>query len=325
MANNSQVAHRWANNDGTGHLKGSNFYFDGACLFSYATMIGRIVADVHGNKVALINERNYSHSTQRHKSEALRALDYGSLMPYFEVTADVLNTWEYGNEVRERYLIETINGMIEEATKNAGKAKRARVYSASYIDIARACLRNAQALADAFGVHATIPNAEDAGITEELARVAEERRAAENKRKREEEKRAREEAREQFEAWCNGQRDNCPWSYSTDENGSAYLRVMMRNGRQVVQTSQGAEVTLKEATRAFKFVKLCRMTGRTFKTNGSHVPVGSFELLSVDENANVRIGCHYFTWERIEAFARTAGIFELPGDDEALIKTAKAQ
>lgn len=75
--NNSQVAHRWANQIGT-HGTGSHFYFERDRLYSYGAhfCVGRIVETKKRRRVALLTTRSYSTTTAKHKALAFQAV-YG--------------------------------------------------------------------------------------------------------------------------------------------------------------------------------------------------------------------------------------------------------
>ena len=74
MASNSTVAHNWANQTGKAR-NGSNFYYDGQMLYSYGHhfVVGAITED---GKTAILNNSNYSSSTQRHQSYARSAVSH---------------------------------------------------------------------------------------------------------------------------------------------------------------------------------------------------------------------------------------------------------
>lgn len=70
---NSQVAHVWnAQSKAEGKSSNGNFYFRGRALYSYGShfVVGYIMPD----GAALLNADGYSVSTNRHKSDALRAV-----------------------------------------------------------------------------------------------------------------------------------------------------------------------------------------------------------------------------------------------------------
>ena len=80
-----------------------------------------------------------------------------------------------------------------------------------------------------------------------------------------------------------------------DENGAII------NG--VVETSWGAAVPVSDAIRVYRFVRNCRDYGRTWHRNGERMPVGHFEVDSIQANGNFKVGCHRFNWNTIHKLA----------------------
>lgn len=76
--NNSMVAHLWAN-EKQESAYGSNFYFEGASIYSYGSHFeaGRIVRNKRGEKAYLINDEYYSNSTSRHQAYVRNAIPIG--------------------------------------------------------------------------------------------------------------------------------------------------------------------------------------------------------------------------------------------------------
>lgn len=97
----------------------------------------------------------------------------------------------------------------------------------------------------------------------------------------------------------------------TDENGGALLRVSGES----LQTSWGAEVPLSHAIRAFRFIALCRASGKAWNANGKTLPVGHFRVDSVSASGRIVAGCHVINWPEIEAAARAAGVSDLAPAD----------
>lgn len=160
-----------------------------------------------------------------------------------------------------------------------------------------------------------------------LARFAEKLEAAQEMHKALE---AREQIRARaaaIETWRNG---TGPTPHgANDGKGGALLRAvkieMDANGEicgGLLQTSQGAEVPLTHAIRAFRFVKLCRDNGRTWHKNGHSIRVGHYTLDSISPEGNFKAGCHRINWPEIERLARALGVFDMPANDSALIETA---
>ncbi len=131
--------------------------------------------------------------------------------------------------------------------------------------------------------------------------------------------------------WLEGKESFGRAPYFSRENGAAYIRAMniKRNesGEIVageLQTSQGASVPLVAAIRAFRFIKLVKARGAAWHRNGARVPVGVFQIDSIETSGNFRAGCHSFVWDDIEALALSLGVADLAPDDSAIVRPAMA-
>lgn len=113
-----------------------------------------------------------------------------------------------------------------------------------------------------------------------------------------------------------------PGGRLSDPEGGALIRAArvtrddsgaITGGR--LETSWGAQVPLLEAIKAFRFLKLCRDTGRGWKANGATLPVGHFRVDSVDPSGNFRAGCHAINWPEVAALAARLGLSDLAPAD----------
>lgn len=85
-----------------------------------------------------------------------------------------------------------------------------------------------------------------------------------------------------------------------------------------LQTSWGASVPLAHAIKAFRFVKLCKESGRTFARNGKTIRVGHFQVDKIESTGDFIAGCHSFKWSEIARVAKIAGVFDMSADDSAI-------
>jgi hypothetical protein len=315
--NHDQVCHVWANQSKP-NAKGFAIFFDGPTVYSYGHHfpIATHVKNSRGQAAVIFTRDSYGVTTAKHITQVHRALHglniptfYGKPVPGWSTPAN-----------DKAALRESFKQYVKDAKEQAIKAKRARLYGAYHVERAQELLDQGAALNAFFKLGMKLPAGEL--VTDEELRAMKAKQAAANKVRREREAAREAEQRkadsERFEAWKNGEGHACPWSYSTDEEGSAYLRI---TGEEV-QTSRGAQVPLEHAKRAFRFVKLCREQGREWHRNGSQVRVGYFSLESVDAAGNVRIGCHYITWSHVAGCAKAGGFFEESASSEAVEKTA---
>lgn len=73
VKNNQELAHLWASQN-VESADGSNFSFSGTKLYSYTTLVGIIIKDNNGFKIALLSEYRYSNTTAKHLSFAANAM-----------------------------------------------------------------------------------------------------------------------------------------------------------------------------------------------------------------------------------------------------------
>lgn len=150
-------------------------------------------------------------------------------------------------------------------------------------------------------------------IDSDIAR--EKREAAEAEaRAREAERFAK--AAEVRRAWLAGESNSTyvpGGGYLSDATGGALIRA---NGDEL-ETSHGASVPLAHAVKAFRFVKLVRERGETWRTNGRKVRVGHYQIDAID-SGGFTAGCHRINWPEIERLARELGVYDAPADDSAV-------
>jgi len=132
-----------------------------------------------------------------------------------------------------------------------------------------------------------------------------------------------------LESWLAG--DRGVRVYASRAGGAAYIRAVdvERNAageivRGTLETSQGADVPLVQAIRAFRFIKLVRDRGTPWHANGAQVRVGHFRVDRITAAGDMRAGCHSFQWQDIETLARDLGVFELAPDDSAVTRSKEA-
>lgn len=107
------VAHLWANEQQES-ANGSNFYFDGASIYSYGRHfeVGRIVRNKRDEKAFLINQCSYSSSTSKHQCYVRHAIPTGAMV--FSVGYDMRDT---GNMLFVVKQLESIKSSAERYRK----------------------------------------------------------------------------------------------------------------------------------------------------------------------------------------------------------------
>jgi dsDNA-binding SOS-regulon protein len=300
--NNTQVAHLWASGSKQSG-KGSNFYFEGDTIFSYGAHfpIARRVTE----GFYLITESRYSHSTSRHISYTKRAIP--SFAKVFSVkncpdsSFDVIRI-EKMEEARER--LANVEG--NNAFKTYENAKSLSLFCRDALEMFCWMKRESDPtfewLPIADEMHEIIGKAEMIAETNrEAYEIAlakkQEQQEARNANREAKYQRQREldkmEALEFVPLWRAGE-GNYQWKFRS-------LPPMLRIKGSLVQTSQGAEVSLEDAKKAFSFIIAKINKGIEWHRNGETCEVGAFSLISIDSEL-VTIGCHKFTIDEVKAF-----------------------
>jgi hypothetical protein len=149
MATHETVAIRWV----AGHVKearGYAMFFDGRTIFSYGRhyAIARFVETSRGT-VCLFNSEGYSVSTAKHRTITARALRrFRPDMPVYAVP--FVQFAEEPGAHMANYL-----DLCRRAYEARDKAKRARVYKASYLSEAASLDAQAWDYAALFGIEET--------------------------------------------------------------------------------------------------------------------------------------------------------------------------
>lgn len=281
--NNKQVAHLWANQSKPS-ASGSNFFFEGDTIYSYGHHfpIARIIGD-H----VLFTTRDYSSSTSRHKSHALRAIAHNGVFHVDDVTSDrhADRVGEYMERIKQAF----------DVAKRARESKIWRHQAAVEIcnEFVKYC--------EVFG----LPNPFEGTEAGDMVFKAREHLEL-LKEQREQEERERN-ARLKKEA------EECVADFLSHKIGAVnklfYIPPILRctgENNSIVQTSHGAEVGYDSAKRSFQFIKALWDKGENWKRNGHTHHVGNFSLECV-LSETVIIGCHTFERSEIERFAAQEG------------------
>lgn len=310
--NSAMVAHVWAQrSQPTGRTATRNVSFEGDNFYSYAARIARFVEAKDGQPVVLLSTRKWSTTTSAHQSMVAGATRQYTqfLVPALDVSADD----HHANlvDLKKRY--------DAEIARLKRKAERpAQDWQWHDLDRLHTQLHDYQVC---FGV-AIVHDDYDDVIAEvhkhwdaKDVRLADPKVAA--RRERERERRAAAEAEKerlrraelsvQIGAWKAGVDVRLPWT------GEVYLRVKGER----LETSQGAQVPLRDAIRIFRAVKAQR--GRAWQGSMS---VGHFHVTEIMEDGSFRAGCHFIRWDEIERVARAIGEWEAAVDADLELEVA---
>lgn len=274
MATHQSVTHAWAHQTGK-NRKGFNMFYDGPTIYSYGYHfpIARLVTLADGREVVLFTNRKYSVSTSKHVTYTRRAVNH---MVVFSVTDPSVDPSR--KDVEE---------MLEKATLEAAKSKRARVYKASHLQQALSYTNEAQALIEAF----SIPGFENynwdlEAIQAQLDEAAANRMAQEAEARRLKAERERKQYREDIwpsvKRWLRGE---------VASRQARTSRPLPRISSDIVETTWGATVPLAIAIKLYHKALECR------RTHVEYVPprrihVGDFALTRIKSNGDLVVGCH---------------------------------
>ena len=289
---NVQVAHIWAqgNNESA---RGSHFYCEQNRLYSYYTLVGCII-----DGQVFLSESSMTPSTAKQLSHARRAVSYHYFTtPFFR----------YGSGSARPTPAELILPAVDSLLELFKSLPRKRANLESSINHYEA--RRQQILEVAARFNVTLPEIPEASgdlkaKAKELTRKEEDRRGEQARKEAERQEAQRIEDAAQFETWLTTGAGQCPRSYGTD--GTDYITIR----ENTVITSQGAEAPLDHVKRAIKFYLSRKCTTlrpeetifEAYQTNGHKIPLGHFTLDSIDEQGNVKAGCHRFTSQEISRF-----------------------
>jgi hypothetical protein len=143
----SMVAHLWANQSQY-HARnaGETFYFRDSTIYSYGGHfpIARHVKNAAGESAVLFTDRNYSSTTNRHKSEVRQAIKAGTKIFYVERP-------DRNYEGAPVWIKDELRHKAEKVLELATKAKRARTNGEYLIRQAESLVSQANEFAAFFG------------------------------------------------------------------------------------------------------------------------------------------------------------------------------
>lgn len=124
---NSMIAHLWAN-EKKESAHGSNFYFEGASIYSYGSHFeaGRIIRNKRGEKAYLINDEYYSNTTSKHQAYVRGAIPHGEKV--FNVGYDMSDKGKMSFVVKKLEI-------IKEHAESYKRAKTEKHYSCIWLHV----------------------------------------------------------------------------------------------------------------------------------------------------------------------------------------------
>lgn len=300
---NDMAAHVWAQQT-QDWGRGSSVSFQGDTFSSYQTPVARIVKPRRGGgKALLVTASDHSVTTSGHVSTVISAV--AEWKRTFRVPSlGVSGGWHREDNVFSGKIDHKANLAYLTKGYYAEKARLKRAISRHYVSGLENDAEGIKIYCELFRLKYRIDfdtdrqevndhwAARDARNNSPAA-LAKKAKAKEQREAREARKleRERELQAENREKWLAG--DPNVYFYSRD--GSDYMRIKPGNP-ELVETNQRAVVRSSEARLAYKAVK-----------NGvDNVGVGQFRVSRITDRG-VHIGCHFFRWDTLDAFAEAQG------------------
>lgn len=332
-----------------GATRNRNVSFRDNVLFSYAQPIARIVKDkeISGQSVALITSRKFSITTAGHTSAASQALSHFRVFYVPETCAPnnagtLAHLWGlYKNRVKEYMRGRKLPYWVEETPEGLKPKPSCNPLQELARDVADFAEYFRLEAPEGFaGLGGEMVWREDTRriLAHHAARIAKEntpqaiakrekdraKRAAQNAEKNrqetarreaywkeQEERNAKEDATraERIEAWRKGGAALFPRDLNTLSH--ALLRVR----GDVLETSHGASVPLKDAKRIFTFLSIAANrhceSNNLLESAKVKLSVGRYSVDEIFENGDFRAGCHAIKYEEAARLAAEIGFTPL--------------
>lgn len=300
VVDSRQVAHLWAHQSQS-EARNSNgsVFFDGDTIFSYGR---HFPMARHVNGVVLQTTKRYSVTTSKHQSYVAQACSHLTCFYVLNVMAQ--------NKERHLENLFDYQARYETAMLQAGRARSGRNIEWK-TKRAADLLTEANSYAAHFKLRRRLKACDVSDLVERAKKRSAKQAAAERKRIKE---RAAQHALEipkyleNAECWRKREPLKHVNTLSYDNPARRELGALLRINGDEIETSQGARFPVASVAFAWGFVKACKQHGRTWQRNGEQVPLGHFQLDSVDEKGNVKAGCHFVTYAECELLAKTLGL-----------------
>lgn len=280
---NREIAHAWTRQDQEiGRTSNGNMSFDGKRFFSYSTCIAQIITSTNGESVYLINSERYSNTTANHKSQVMRAIPRGYKV--FEIEVGYYpKSLDYGTETGER-VYQLIEKQLSELRDKLRRARQNKPYIMRAIS---RMMRQSNASVDAFKLsHDRYSEDEISEIETDAGNLLCEIDAEKQKLNAV----TLDQVAEKLESWKSGGAYNQSFHR---------LPVALRLKGDIIETSHGAIMPLKEAVRLWNFVKERKVyVPTTYKIESYR----GYQLNGISDGM-VYIGCHTIAVSELERIA----------------------
>lgn len=316
---NSQLAHVWAQQTKESG-KGSNMFFEGRSIYSYGKhyLIATFKTNHKGESCVLINSESYSHSTGQHTSYVSQAVSNKLI---FRLPISLEDTEHESISVKrkdELWLHYSIK-----ATQLRDKIKGCKTLNtleSTYTAYTHLC-EQANAFSSFFSypnrlqvfksIEAIYENKKASFIAQIALKETPEYKAKQEQAKAKRLAREAQLMKEDISRWF---KHESLLYYTPRDFPNIYLRLtgiaLYGDKPTHIETSQGASFPISDAIEAFKIIKAHKKlvdTKDLLETvfyDTAKPELGDFTIDSIDNNGNVKAGCHFVKYEEIERMAK---------------------
>jgi hypothetical protein len=309
----SMVAYLWANkSQSEARNAGNTFFFADSTIFSYGSHfpIARHVTAGRGKEkryCVLFTTDTRSVTTTGHCSTVRMAIAGDATVfnvPRLYAVRDKKHKWV----LQHKDNIESYRKRISDLATMVLRARSNRDWLIRELN---ALVREANNYAGFFKLRTTFSMPTEADLKAETEAAAKAAKLAEKKRAESNAKYIAAIMNTDLPEWIAG--GTLP-NWNIQFLDKTYLRVRPAStddgvsnemyGLDVLETSKGAKVPLDHAIRILPLIR----AGKSYQRNGHTEHVGHFALDSIDEQGNVKIGCHYVERDEIERIAAQLGL-----------------
>jgi hypothetical protein len=292
---NAELPHIWAHQS-QGSGRGHNLFFEDGTIYSYGKHfpIATHTTDAHGGHCILFTTRTFRNATNKHLSHTRRAIPQD--VPVYHVVDPTHPVSEF--------TLDNYRDMVAHEVNICRASKSARNIGHVHSLIAEMRLFKA-----AFNLKGGVPNPDLERENVKHRQWHEQRTERQHLADAARFEKSKKYEIERVEKFLG----ISPLPFEV-KSGMAYLRrtcVVNKsedNVSEYVQTTQGAEVPLEHVLRVAPIVLALIRGGKTYKKNGHTIHLGTYTLDEITEDGTVIAGCHKFSREEVERFAKEIGV-----------------
>ena len=306
---NSMVAHVWAQqSQEEGRNSGGSIFFCNNTIYSYGDHFPMASFETNAKEETCIavSTKSYSITTSQHQSLVRQAipLHYKENNKVFYVPS-LKKVWGENRLDHEA----NIKGFKEDQKQLARKITRARSAKAYLLDELRGDIANANNYCEFFDIKETFALPDAAYLASIKSELKEEAKQAKQK-KIEMLRQAKIDARRYVKEFMRKE-TSCGYFQGLTMKAKRELPcILLRLNKDLIQSSQGAEMPVKFAKSIWQMVKHCKSEKVSFTPNGKTLQAGHFQIDSIAPNGDLKAGCHFIKYGMVKSIARQLNLLE---------------